>query len=82
MYSDEIGHVTIYVEEEFEDTKEAIRIHITKNIRTWKRVQWSDESLFLLRRRKTAFHERNVMDTTAFGGGGVALWGAFPLIVS
>jgi len=44
MYSDEIGHVTIYAEEEFEDTKGAIRIRISKNIRTWKRVQWSDES--------------------------------------
>jgi hypothetical protein len=30
---------------------------------------------------KTAFHDGNMMGTTAFGGGSVTIWGAFLLIV-
>lgn len=59
--------MTIYAEEEFADIKAEIIIRISKNIRTWNRV--------LLRHRNTVFHDRNVMDATAFCDGGVALWG-------
>lgn len=62
------------------------------NIRNWKRVNWSDESRFLLflvdghirvlRHRNTAFHGSNVMGTTPFSGGGVNAWVVFLLFVS
>ena len=63
------------------------RDHLQWNIRNWRRVHWSDESRFLLRpvdgpvrvwrHRKTAYRDENVMGTTAFGGGGVTVWGCF-----
>jgi hypothetical protein len=53
----------------------------------WNFSNWSDESRFLLcsvddRVRvwwhiNTAFHDRNMIGTTAFGGGSVTVWGAF-----
>lgn len=63
------------------------RDHIGWNIRSWKRIHWSDESRFLLkpvdgrmrvwRQRNTAFDPAHVLGTTAFGGGGVTVWGCF-----
>jgi len=57
------------------------------NIRSWRRIHWSDESRFLLRhvdgrmrvwrRRNMAYDQRNIVGTTAFGGGGVTVWGCF-----
>lgn len=57
------------------------------NIRSWRRIHWSDESRFLLRHvdgrlrvwrsKGTAFSERNVKPTTAFGGGSVTVWACF-----
>lgn len=62
-------------------------VHRTWNIRSWRRIHWSDESRFLLRHtdgrarvwrhRKTAYSEQNIVGTTAFGGGGVTVWGCF-----
>ena len=39
-------------------------------------------SVFESRHRNTAFHNGNVMGTTAFGGGGVTVLDAFLLVVS
>lgn len=65
------------------------RDHMGWNIRSWKRVHWSDESRFLLkpidgrvrvwRQRGTAYNQEHVLGTTAFGGGGVTVWGCFSL---
>jgi hypothetical protein len=54
-------------------------------VRTWRRVHWSDESRLLLRppdsrarvwhQRNTSFQDNHIMGTTAFGGGGVTVWG-------
>ena len=56
-------------------------------IRTWRRVHWSDESRFWLRptdgrvrvwrQRNTSFQDNHILGTTAFGDGGVAVWGCF-----
>ena len=61
--------------------------HLGWTIRTWKRVHWSDESRFLLRttdgrariwrQRNTSFQDNHILGTTAFGGGGVTVWGCF-----
>jgi transposase len=66
--------------------------HLGWTIRTWRRVHWSDESRFLLRptdgrarvwcQRNTSFQDNHILGTTAFGGGGVTVWGYFPLTVS
>jgi hypothetical protein len=50
-------------------------------------VHWSDESRFLLRptdsrsrvwrQRNTTFQDNHILDTTAFGGGDVTVWGCF-----
>ena len=52
-------------------------------------MHWSDESRFLLnpvdgrvrvwRQRNTAFEQEHIVGTTAFGGGGVTVWGCFSL---
>ena len=65
------------------------RDHIGWNIRSWQRVHWSDESRFLLkpidgrmrvwRQPNTALNPEHVLNTTAFGGGGVTVWGCFSL---
>jgi hypothetical protein len=65
--------------------------HLRCNIRNWKGVHLSYEIRFLLRplrgrvwvwrHRNTAFHDGNVMGTTAFDGGAVTIWGAFLLIL-
>ena len=61
--------------------------HLGWTIRTWRRVHWSDESRFLLRptdgrarvwrQRNTSFQDNHILGTTAFGGGGVTVWGCF-----
>lgn len=63
------------------------RLHRHWNLRSWKRIHWSDESRFLLkpvdgrmrvwRERNTALNSNNVHGTTAYGGGGVTVWGCF-----
>ncbi len=55
------------------------------NLRSWRRVHWSDESRFLLhvtdgrarvwRARNTAYTPRNIRPTVPFGGGSVMVWG-------
>ena len=59
--------------------------HFGWTIRTWRPVHWSDESRFLLRstdgrakvwpQRNTSFQDNHILGTTAFGGGGVTVWG-------
>ena len=61
--------------------------HLRWTVRTWRRVHWSDESRFLLRptdgrarvwrQRNTSFQDNHMLGTTAFGGGGVTVWGCF-----
>ena len=61
--------------------------HLGWTIRSWRRVHWSDESRFLLRptdsrarvwrQRNTSFQDNHILGTTAFGGGGVTVWGCF-----
>ena len=61
--------------------------HLGWTIRTWRRVHWSDERRFLLRptdgrarvwrQRNTSFHDNHILGTTAFGGGGLTVWGCF-----
>ncbi|NYT47344.1 MAG: hypothetical protein H0A75_06960 [Candidatus Methanofishera endochildressiae] len=63
--------------------------HLGWTIRTWRRVHWSDESRFLLRptdgrarvwrQRNTSFQDNHILGTTAFGGGGVTVWGCFSI---
>ncbi|KAK7096366.1 hypothetical protein V1264_005668 [Littorina saxatilis] len=55
------------------------------NLRTWRRIHWSDESRFLLhvtdgrlrvwRHRNTSYTPRNIRQTVPFGGGSVMVWG-------
>lgn len=55
------------------------------NIRTWRRVHWSDDSRFMLhvtdgrarvwRERRTAYLQGNIQPTVAFGGGSAMIWG-------
>ena len=55
------------------------------NLRSWRRVHWSDESRFLLhvtdgrmrvwRHRNTAYTPRNIKPTIPYGGGSVMVWG-------
>ena len=59
--------------------------HLGWTIRTWRRVHWSDEIRFLLRpthgrarvwrQRNTSFQDNHILGTTAFGCGGVTVWG-------
>lgn len=59
------------------------RIHW--NLRTWRKIHWSDESRFLLhvtdgrtrvwRHKNTAYTPKNIMPTVAYGGGSVMVWG-------
>jgi transposase len=61
--------------------------HLGWTIRRWRWVHWSDESRFLLRptdgrarvwrQRNTSFQDNHILGTTAFGGGGVTVWGCF-----
>ena len=61
--------------------------HLGWIIGIWRRVHWSYESVFLLRptvgrarvwrQRNTSFQDNHVLGTTAFGGGGVTVWGCF-----
>jgi hypothetical protein len=54
---------------------------------TWWRVHWTDKSRFLLRpnygrarvwrQRNTSFQDNHILGTTAFGSGGVTVWGYF-----
>ena len=55
------------------------------NLRSWRKVHWSDESRFLLhvvdgrtrvwRRSNTAYAQKNILPTVACGGGSVMVWG-------
>lgn len=55
------------------------------NLRTWRKIHWSDESRFLLhvtdgrarvwRQKNTAYTPRNIQPTVAYGGGSVMVWG-------
>ena len=57
------------------------------NLRSWRRIHWSDESRFLLhvvdgrvrvwRHPGTAYAPRNIMPTVPYGGGSVMVWGCF-----
>jgi hypothetical protein len=61
--------------------------HLRWTICTWWRVHWSDKSRFLLRptggrarvwrQRNTSFQDNHILGTTAFGSGGVTVWGYF-----
>ena len=61
--------------------------HLGWTIRTWRWVQWSVESRFLLcptdgrarvwSQRNTSFQDNHILGTTAFGGGGVTVLGWF-----
>ena len=65
------------------------RDHMGWNVRSWQRVHWSDENSYLLnpvdgrvrawRPINTAFQQEHIVGTTAFGGGGVTVWGSFSL---
>ena len=55
------------------------------NIRSWRKIHWSDESRFLLhmtdcrvrvwRQRNTAYSQRHIQETVPFGGGSIMVWG-------
>ena len=55
------------------------------NLRTWRKIHWSDESRFLLnvtdgwmrvwRHKNTAYTPRNIQSTVPYGGGSVMVWG-------
>ena len=55
------------------------------NLRTWRKIHWSDESRFLLhvtdgrmrvwRHKHTAYTPRNIQPTVPYGGGSVMVWG-------
>ena len=58
------------------------------NLRTWRRIYWSDESRFLLRftngrvrvwrrRGQDPFQDNIVAETEMFGGGSIMVWGCF-----
>lgn len=58
------------------------------NLRTWRRIYWSDESRFLLqftdgrvrvwrRRGQDPFQDNVVAETEMFGGGSIMVWGCF-----
>ncbi|MEW8548408.1 MAG: transposase [Candidatus Thiodiazotropha sp.] len=59
----------------------------TWNLRSWRRVHWSDECKFVLRHTdgrmrvwretNTAYADRNIVGTTAFGGGSITVWACF-----
>ena len=61
--------------------------HLGWTIRTWRRVHWSDESRFFYAlptvvqgfgaNENTSFQDNHILDTTAFAGGGVTVWGCF-----
>ena len=54
------------------------------NLRTWRKIHWSDESRFLLhindgrmrawRLKNTAYTQRNIQLTVSYGGGSEILW--------
>jgi hypothetical protein len=55
------------------------------NLRTWRKIHWSDESRFLLhvtdgrmrvwRHKNTAYTPRNIQPTVPYSGGSVMVWG-------
>ena len=55
------------------------------NIRSWRKIHWSDESQFLLhmidcrvsvwRQRNTAYSQRHIQETVPLGGGSIMVWG-------
>jgi hypothetical protein len=55
------------------------------NLRTWRKIHWSDASRFLLhvtdgrmrvwRRKNTAYTPRNIQPAVPYGGGSVMIWG-------
>ena len=57
------------------------------NLRSWRRVHWSDESRFLLhkvdgrirvwRAPNTRYSPRNIVPTVPHGGGSIMVWGCF-----
>ena len=58
------------------------------NLRTWRRIYWSDERRFLLRftdgrvrvwrrRGQDPFQDNVVAETEMFGGGSIMVWGCF-----
>ena len=61
--------------------------HLGWTIRTWTWINWSDASRFLLRptdgrarvwrQRNSSFQDNHIWGTTAFGSGGVTVWGCF-----
>ena len=54
------------------------------NLRTWRKIHWSDESRFLLhvtdgrmrvwRHKNTAYTTRNIQPTVPYGGGSIMVW--------
>ena len=56
--------------------------HMGYKVRSWQRVHWSDESRFLLNPVEgcvRVWRQEHIMGTTAFGGGGVIVYGCFSL---
>ena len=55
------------------------------NLRTWRKIHWSDENRFLLhatdsrmrvwRHKNTAYTPKNIQPTLPYGGGSVMVWG-------
>ena len=55
------------------------------NLKTWRKIHWSDESRFLLhvtdgrmrvwRHKNTVYTQRNIQPTVPYGGGSVMVWG-------
>jgi hypothetical protein len=55
------------------------------NLRTWRKIHWSDESRFLLhvtdgrmrvwRHKNAAYTPGNIQPTVSYGGGSVIVWG-------
>jgi hypothetical protein len=62
------------------------------NLRTWRKIHWSDENRFLLhvtdgrmrvwRHKHTAYTPRNIQSTVPYGGGSVMVWGVSHMTAS
>ena len=63
------------------------RLMTLLDLRTWRKIHWSDESRFLLhvterrmrvwRHKNTAYTPKNIQPTVPYGGGSVMVWGCF-----